>query len=139
VSYLGAVGIRARVRALERAAFGVHAREKKATGLLQLQSGSFGNAVTRIERHMVSDGDLAFGSYAEIDELFRQQAPEPDRGKREALLHAIQRIAYERVMFVPIWQVAQLNGVRTRIDEPGIGLIDYLPYSAPYEDLRIRP
>jgi peptide/nickel transport system substrate-binding protein len=139
VSYLGAVGIRARVRALERAAFGAFARDKKATGLLQLQSGSFGNAVTRIERHMVSGGDLAFGSYPEIDELFRQQAREPDRGKREALLHAIQRIAHERVMFAPIWQVAQLNGVRARIDEPGIGLIEYLPYSAPYEDLRIRP
>jgi peptide/nickel transport system substrate-binding protein len=139
VSYLGAVGIRARVRSLERAAFGSFAREKKATGLLQLQSGSFGNAVTRIERHMVFGGDLAFGSYAEMDDLFQKQAREPDRGKREALLHAIQRIAHERVMFVPIWQVAQLNGVRTRIEEPGIGLIDYLPYSAPYEDLRIRP
>jgi peptide/nickel transport system substrate-binding protein len=139
VTYLRAVGIRARVRALERAAFGTFAREKKATGLLQLQSGSFGNAVTRIERHMVSGGDLAFGSYPEIDDLFQRQAREADRGKREALLHAIQRIAHERVMFAPIWQVAQLNGVRARIDEPGIGLIDYLPYSAPYEDLRIRP
>ena len=139
VSYLGTVGIRARVRSLERAAFGTFAREKKATGLLQVQSGSFGNAVTRIERHMVSGGDLAFGSYPEIDDLFQKQAREPDRGKREALLHAVQRIAYERVMFAPIWQVAQLNGVRTRIQESGIGLIDYLPYSAPYEDLRIRP
>jgi peptide/nickel transport system substrate-binding protein len=139
VNYLGAVGIRARVRALERAAFGTFAREKKATGLLQLQSGSFGNAVTRIERHMVSGGDLAFGSYLEIDELFQKQARELDRGKREALLHTIQRIAHERVMFAPIWQVAQLNGVRARIEEPGIGLIDHLPYSAPYEDLRIRP
>ena len=139
VTYLGAVGIRARLRPLERAAFGNYAREKKATQLLQAQSASFGNAVTRIERHMVSGGDLAFGSYPDIDELFQQQAREPDRTKREALLHAIQRIASERVMFSPIWQVAQLNGVRTRIDQPGIGLIDYLPYSSPYEDLRIKP
>jgi ABC-type transport system substrate-binding protein len=88
---------------------------------------------------MVSGGDLAFGSYPDVDDLFQQQAREPDRAKREALLHAIQRIAYERVMFAPIWQVAQLNGVRTRIDQPGIGLIDYLPYSSPYEDLRVTP
>ena len=139
INYLGAVGIRARLRPLERAAFGNFSREKKATQLLHAQSASFGNAVTRIERHMVSGGDLAFGSYAEIDELFRQQTGEPDRAKREALLHAIQRIASERVMFAPIWQVAQLNGVRTGIDQPGIGLIDYLPYSAPYEDLRVKP
>jgi len=55
------------------------------------------------------------------------------------LLHKIQRIAYDRVMFAPIWQHAQLNGVRARIDQPGIGLVDYLPYSSPYEDLRIKP
>jgi peptide/nickel transport system substrate-binding protein len=88
---------------------------------------------------MTGGGDLAFGSYPEIDELFKQQAREPDRAKREALLHALQRIAYERVMFAPIWQVAQLNGVRAGIDQPGIGLIDFLPYSAPYEDLRLKP
>jgi peptide/nickel transport system substrate-binding protein len=139
ITYLGAVGIRTRLRALERAAFGKYVREKKARHLLQAQSSSFGNAVTRIERHMVGGGDLAFGSYPEIDELFKQQAREPDRAKREALLHAIQRIAYERVMFAPIWQVAQLNGVRAGIDQPGIGLIDFLPYSAPYEDLRLKP
>jgi ABC-type transport system substrate-binding protein len=88
---------------------------------------------------MVTGGDLAFGSYTEIDELFRQQAGELAPAKRESLLHAIQRIAYERVMFAPIWQVAQLNGVRTRIHQPSIGLIDYLPYSSPYEDLRMKP
>ena len=120
-------------------AFGTYAREKKATHLLQGQSSSFGNAVTRVARHMVAGGDLAFGSYTAIDELFEQQAKEPARAKREALLHAIQRIAYERVMFAPIWQVAQLNGVRTRIDQPDAGLIDYLPYSSPYEDLRLKP
>ena len=116
-----------------------YVQEKKATHLLQVASSSFGNAVTRIERHMVSGGDFAFGSYPEIDDLFQQQAREPDRGKREALLHRIQTIAYERVMFAPIWQVAQLNGIRAGIDQPGIGLIDYLPYSSPYEDLRVKP
>jgi hypothetical protein len=32
-----------------------------------------------------------------------------------------------------------LNGVRTGLNQPGIGLIDYLPYSSPYEDLRMNP
>ena len=138
VNYLGAVGIRARIRTLERAALAAYARQKTATHLLQMQSASFGDAITRIERHMVSGGDLAFGSYADIDDLFKQQAREPVRAKREALVHAIQRIAYERVMFAPIWQVAQLNGVRASIEQPAIGLIDFMPYSAPYEDLKLR-
>ena len=55
------------------------------------------------------------------------------------MLHAIQRSAYERVMFAPIWQVAQFNGVRAWIDQPGIGFIDYLPYSSPSEHLRVKP
>ena len=137
VTYLGAVGIRARLRPLERAAF--MAQWKKATHLHQSQSSSFGNAITRIERHMISGGDFAFGSYPEIDDLFQQQAREPDRARREALIQAIQRIAHERVMFAPIWQAAQLNGVRTGIDQPGIGLVEFLPYSAPYEDVRLKP
>jgi peptide/nickel transport system substrate-binding protein len=138
VNYLAAVGILARLRALERAAWSRHAQDKKATYLLQAASAGFGDAVTRIERHMISGGDFAFGSYPEIDELFRQQVRAPDHAKREALLHAIQRIAYERVMFAPIWQVAQLNGVRARVEEPAIGLIEYLPYSSPYEDVRVK-
>ena len=137
VSYLGAVGIRARVRPLERAAF--MNQWNTATGLRQSQSSSFGNAVTRIERHMISSGDFAFGSYPEIDDLFRQQMREPDRARRETLLHAIQRIAHERVMFAPIWQAAQLNAIGARIEQSGIGLIEYLPYSAPYEDLPLTP
>ena len=139
ITYLGAVGIRTRLRPLERAAFMKYTQEKKATHLLQVASSSFGTAVTRIERHMVSGGGFAFGSYPEIDDLFQRQAREPDRGKREALLHRIQAVAHERVMFAPIWQAAQLNGVRTGIEQPGIGLIDYLPYSSPYEDVRAKP
>lgn len=139
LNYLGAVGIRARLRPLERAAFLNEWQGKRATNLLQAASAAFGSAVTRIERHMITGGGFAFGSYPEIDDLFRQQTKEPDRARREVLLHAIQRIAHERVMFAPIWQVAQLNGVRTRIEQPGIGLIDYLPYSSPYEDLRVKP
>jgi hypothetical protein len=72
------------------------------------------------------------------EHLFRQQAAEADRGRREALLHAIQRIAYERVMFVPILQQAQLNGVGPRVELPGSGLVEHIPFLMPYEDLRLK-
>jgi peptide/nickel transport system substrate-binding protein len=80
----------------------------------------------------------AFGSYPEIDDLALQQARETDRKKRETLLHQIQKIAYDRVMFVPIWEFAQLQAVGPRVEEPGLGLIEYMPFSAPYEDLRLK-
>ena len=39
-----------------------------------------------------SDGALAYGGYPDVDALYKQQAREPDRKKREALLHQIQQI-----------------------------------------------
>jgi peptide/nickel transport system substrate-binding protein len=139
VNYLGAIGIRARLRPIERAAFMKQWQERQIKHLVQGVNSSFGNAVTRIERNMVSGGVFAAGSYPEIDDLFQQQAREPDRIRREPLLRAVQRIAYERAMFVPIIQLAQLNGVRSRVEQPAIGLINHHPYSSPYEDLRLRP
>jgi peptide/nickel transport system substrate-binding protein len=137
VNNLKSVGIRARLRPLERAAYQRVRLEKKTRGLMHAANGGFGNAATRIERDMAS-GAYAYGSYPEIDDLFLQQARETDRKKRETLLHQIQRIAHDRVMFAPIWEFAQLQAVGLRVEESGLGLIEYMPFSAPYEDLRVK-
>lgn len=138
-NYLKAVGIQARVRPIERAAFLGQWREKKIRGgLMQGGAGAFGNAATRIDNYMTSRGTYVYGTYPEIDDLFAQQAREIDRTKRESLLHRIQRIAHERVMFAPIWELAFLNGVGARVEEAGLGLIEHHPYSSPYEDLKLK-
>ena len=138
-NYLKAVGIQARVRPLERVAFLGQWRDKKIRGgLMQGGAGAFGNAATRIDNYMTSRGTYVYGTYPEIDDLFLQQARELDRKKREALLHQIQRIAHERVMFAPIWELAFLNGVGPRVEEAGLGLIEHHPYSSPYEDLKVK-
>jgi peptide/nickel transport system substrate-binding protein len=137
VTNLNAVGIRTHLRALERAAFFAQIRDRKAKNLIQTANGAYGNAATRIEREMTSAG-FVYGSYPDIDDLFRQQAHEIDRKKREALLHQIQKIAYDRAMFAPIWQFAQLHGAGPRVEESGLGLIELHPFSSPYEDLRLR-
>ena len=46
----------------------------------------------------------AYSGYPDIDVLFKQQAVETDRKKREALLHQIQRLVYERVRYGPIFE-----------------------------------
>jgi peptide/nickel transport system substrate-binding protein len=138
VNYLGAIGVRARLRPLERAAFQKQWQERKLKPLIQGQVAAFGGAIARIERLMLPGGAFAAGSYPEIERLFQQQAKEPDRATREALVHRIQQLAYDRVMFVPIFQQAQLNGVGARVDQPaGIG-IEHIPFALPYEDLRTR-
>jgi peptide/nickel transport system substrate-binding protein len=138
-NYLKSVGIRVRLRPMERVAFLGQWREKKIRGgIMQGGAGAFGNAATRIDNYMTSSGTYVYGTYPEIDALFAKQARELDRGRREALLHEIQRIAYDRVMFAPIWELAFLNGVGPRVEEAGLGLIQHHPYSSPYEDLKLK-
>jgi peptide/nickel transport system substrate-binding protein len=138
IQYLGAVGIRTRLRPLERAAWLSQWREKKVKNLFQGGAGAFGNAATRIENYVVSRGTFVFGSYPDIDDLFAQQAREPDRARRTAVLHQIQRLMADKALFVPIWELALLNGVGARVEEHGLGRIEYQPYSTPYEDLRVK-
>jgi peptide/nickel transport system substrate-binding protein len=134
-----AVGIRARLRPLERAAFYKADQEKSFKKLVRPGSAAGGNAATRIEAFVVTGGIRAYGGYPDIDGLFREQAVEVDVKKREALLHRIQQLMHERVMFAPILEPAFLSGVGARVEESGIGLIGGIPFSLPYEELRLKP
>src|SRR5262249_8524803 len=78
---LGAVGIKARLRPLERAAFLSAYQEKKLKNLIYGLSGIFGNAATRLEPFVVSTGAFAYGGYPDIDALFKEQATERDPRK----------------------------------------------------------
>jgi peptide/nickel transport system substrate-binding protein len=137
-NYLGAVGIRTKVRTMERAVFLSAWREKKLKGLILTGSGAFGNAATRLETYVLSTATYAYGGHPDIDELFRQQAVERDRTTREALLHQLQRLMQERVMHAPIAEPAALHGMGPRVEEPGAGLIPLFAYFGPYEDMRLK-
>ena len=137
-NYLGAVGLRTRVRGMERAAFMEAWRGKKLGGVIVTVSAAPGNAPARLESFVISGAPYASGGYPDIDDLFRQQAQERDRKKREALLHQIQRAMYDRVMFAGIFEPATLHGVGPRVEEAAIGLNTQLYFAAPYEDMRLK-
>jgi peptide/nickel transport system substrate-binding protein len=137
-TYLGAVGIRLKVTPMERAAILKANQEKKLTGLSVGGSAAFGNAATRIEAYVSPGGLYVYGSHPDIDGLFREQAGETDRKRREATLLKIQQLMHERVMFSPILEPAFLNGYGPRVAESGLGLINVHAYSAPYEDVRLK-
>jgi peptide/nickel transport system substrate-binding protein len=137
-NYLKAVGIRTELRPLERAAFFSQFREKKLGNIVQAGSGAFGNAATRIEAFAAAGGVYVYGSYADIDGLFSEQASEMDHHKRTATLQKIQQLMYDKAMFAHLWELAFLNGVGPRVAESGLGLITGHAYSAPYEDLRLK-
>jgi peptide/nickel transport system substrate-binding protein len=138
VNYLKAVKIQLRLRSLERAAFFKGIAEKKLKNVLYLFTGNAGNAATRLEAYAVSGGTYVSGGYPDIDGLFREQATELDRARREAILHRMQQLIHERAMFVPIWDLAFLHGVGPRVEESGLGLIPAFGFSAPYEDVKLK-
>jgi peptide/nickel transport system substrate-binding protein len=135
---LQAIGIRVQLRPLERAAFFTGYAEKKFQNIVQGASGAFGNAATRLEAFVVAGGTYVYGSYPDLDGLFREQASETDYKRREAILHKIQQLVHERAVYVPIWQLAFINGVGPRVGESGLGLVAGHAYSAPYEDVTLK-
>ena len=87
---------------------------------------------------VVSGGSLAYGSYADLDDLFREQATEVDKRKREIILHRMQQVIHERAMVAPIYENAFLSGGGPRVEQSGLGLIPGWAFSAPYEEVRLK-
>ena len=136
INGLGAIGIRARLRPLERAAFYKADQDKQFKYLVRVGSGAAGNAATRIEAFVISGGIRSYGGYPDIDALFRDQAVEVDSKRRESLLHKIQQLMYERAMFAPIVEQAALTGIGPRLAD--VPTITGHPFISPYEDLRLK-
>src|SRR5262249_3551298 len=128
----------ARVRTMERAAFLSTWAEKKIRGIVLGAQGAGGNAATRIEGLATKEGRYAYGVLPEVEALCQRQAKEIDRKKREELLHQIQKILHERVVFAPIWENGFIRGVGPKVQEAALSLIPAYPYSAPYEDVRLK-
>src|SRR5262244_3961455 len=139
VNYLQAVGIRTRLRTMERAAFLSSWRDKKLKGVIMGLGAPAGNAATRIEVYVTKNGIYSSGVVPEIEDLFQRQARELDRKKREAMLYQIQQIMHDRVLHVPIYELAFLWGVSSRVEEACVDHIKGFSYSAPYEDLKLKP
>jgi peptide/nickel transport system substrate-binding protein len=137
-NYLAAIGIRTRMRILERAAYFTQLREKKLRPLVYVASAAYGNAATRIDSFVSAGGLYTYGSYPDLEGLIQEQATERDRKRREETLHRIQQMMHERVMFAPIWDIASLHGYGSRVAEPGFGLIGSYLWSGPYEDVKLK-
>jgi peptide/nickel transport system substrate-binding protein len=132
-----AVGIRAKLRPLERAGFYKADQDKAFKHLVRVGSGTAGNAATRIEAFVITGGIRSYGGYPDIDGLFREQAGEIDRKRREAMLHRIQQLMHDKAMFAPIVEPPLLSGVGARLAD--VPTIAGHPFVSPYEDLRLKP
>ena len=131
-----AIGIRARLQPMERAGFYKADQEKTFKHLVRVGSAAAGNAATRIEAFVISTGIRAYGGYPDIDSLFRDQATEMDKKRREAMLTKLQQLMHERAMFAPIVEPALLIGVGARLAQ--MPTLTGHPYLSPYEDLKLK-
>jgi peptide/nickel transport system substrate-binding protein len=138
VNDLTAIGIRAKVRPLERAAIVAAHREKTVKNLTRQGSAAFGNAATRIETFMYSQGAQSFLKDPQIDAWYEQQAKERDRQKRGAILHQIQQKVYDEAYFGPFWELGFLCASGPRVAVSGLGLIPLFAYSAPLEEVQLK-
>jgi peptide/nickel transport system substrate-binding protein len=138
VNYLKAAGLKVQLRPLERAAFIAQNRDKKLKNIIQTASGAAGNAATRLDAFVAKDGTFTYGTYPDIEGLVREQAGENDPKRRADIVQRIQQLIHDKAMFAPVWELAFLNGHGPRVAESGLTLIAGHPYSAPYEDLKLK-
>src|SRR5262245_1597190 len=137
VNYLNAVGIRVKMRPMERAAFYAAWREKKLHGVFMTAVGNSGNAASRVAEFINSKGACAYGGYPDIDDMFQQQAGERDVKKREALLFRIQQLTIDRAMFAPIMDLRALMGIGPKMADHTINLVPMTVWPS-YEDMKIK-
>jgi peptide/nickel transport system substrate-binding protein len=138
VNDLGAVGIRLKVRPMERAAaFAAH-KEKTFKQLAFQGSGAFGSASTRLEAFVYSQGAQSWIKDPDIDAWYVQQAAERDTQKREELLYKIQQKLYDEARFLTIWELGFLCASGPRVAVSGLGAIPLFAYSGPYEDVQLK-
>jgi ABC-type transport system substrate-binding protein len=98
----------------------------------------YGNASSRLSEIVPKDGVYAYGSFPDVDALYKQQARETDKKKREVMLRQIQQILYERVRFGPIYDYIWPSALGPRVEDPAFMLINPYPWSAPLEDVRLK-
>ena len=136
--YLGAVGIKTRLRTMERAAYFAALQSKKLKGVCFCSDAVYGNASTRMAVIVPSDGIYAYGGWPDVDQSFKRQLSETDSEKREEMLQQIQKTLHDRTRFAPIWEYFWPSGLGPRVEEASLMKIDPFPWSAPLEDVRLK-
>lgn len=138
ITNLNAIGIRTRMRTMERAAFYAALSSKKLKGLCLCVNAVYGNAASRLAETVPSNGVFAYGVFPDIEDIYKRQADETDAVKRRDMLHQIQQMLHERRRFAPIYDYVWASGVGPRVEDPALLKIATYPWSAPLEDVRLK-
>jgi hypothetical protein len=66
------------------------------------------------------------------------QPASADPDDDEVLLRQIQQILHERVRFAPMFDYIWPSAVGPRVEDPALMLINPYPWSAPYEEVKLK-
>src|SRR5262249_46656429 len=134
---LNAAGIHLRVRPMEGAGVFPALEKKKLRGLVMTPGGDARKGPRPRDALIQSKGAYAYGGYPDIDNLFEQQARERDPKQREALLHRIQQLTIDRLMYAPVMDLRVLMGIGPRIAKHTITDVWMSPFPS-YEDIELK-
>jgi peptide/nickel transport system substrate-binding protein len=135
---LAAVGIKVTLRTSERAAYLQQTMDKKLTGLVLTGSGAPGNAASRLQQFVASEGTLSYAHDAALDAEIAEQAGILDPKKRKAKLDAIQKQIFDKSLFMPVVEYPFPVVIGPRVGYDGVNGIPGNPYTGPYEDLTLK-
>ena len=139
MNYLGALGIKFRMRPMERAAFFAAWGAEEAEGRVRLrQRRSTATPPRACRRSCRATAPTPTAAIPTSTLLYKQQGVETDRKKREAMLFQIQQTLHERVRFAPIFEFLWPSGIGPRVEEAALLLINPYPWSAPLEEVRLK-
>lgn len=135
---LRSVGINLTLRSTERTAFLQQVMDKKLSGLVLTGSGAPGNAASRLQQFVHSEGALSYVKDDQLDTAIREQAGMLDATKRKQQLVSIQQKMVDESLFLPVVEFAFPVIIGPRVDYDGVNGIPGNPYTGPYEDLTLK-
>ena len=138
VNYLNAVGIRMKMRPMERAAFLRRLAGEEAARAVPHRRGQLGQrGQPRGGLHLLQGRATPTAAIPTSTICSSSRRRERDVAKREALLHRIQQLTIDRVMFAPIMDYRTLRGVGPRVAEHTLDSMPLVPFPA-HEDMRLK-
>src|SRR5262245_62601082 len=90
--YLQNIGIRTKIRTMERAAMTTAWREKKLKNVIVGITGAGGNAATRLEAYVSRNGVYTSGVIPEVEDLFQRQARETRSEEHTSELQSLRHL-----------------------------------------------
>jgi hypothetical protein len=120
---------------MDRAALLAHHRSRKMKGSTFIQPSSPPTVGMRLSYLFQ---DTSYGNYPDIEALWDQYNKAIDPRVRKDLIGRIQRLIYERVMYLPLSSTGSLNAVGPRVKGDPWKNERVLGFPCSYEDMEIE-